>query len=51
MELEAIYEKFYDGLVLTTSNEYIWAKKFLIFMHGLKSAILAIFQKGWYGTF
>ena len=22
-----------------------------IFMHGLKSAILAIFQKGWYGTF
>ena len=24
---------------------------FLIFMHGLKSAIFAIFQKGWYGTF
>ena len=29
-----------------TSKEVIWPKKFLNYMHGLKSAILAIFQKG-----
>ena len=46
MEPEALYEKIYNGLLLKTSNEYIWPKHFLIFMHGLKSAILAIFQKG-----
>ena len=47
MEPEALYEKNYNGLLLTTSNEYIWPKKILIFMHGLKSAIfLAIFQEG-----
>ena len=51
MEPEALYKKNYNGLLFTTSNEYIWSKFFLIFMHGLKSAILAIFQKGRYGTF
>ena len=30
---EALSEKFYDELLFTTSNRYIWAKKFLIFMH------------------
>ena len=44
-------KKIYDGLLFTISNEYVWPKFFLIFMHGLKSAILAIFQKDWYGTF
>ena len=44
MEPEALYEKNYDGLLLTTSNEYIWLKMFLIFMHGLKSAI-SVFLK------
>ena len=39
------------GLLFTTSNEYIWPQKNLIFMPRLKSAILAIFQKDWYGTF
>ena len=33
--------------MFTTSNEYIWSQKILIFMHGLKSSILAIFLKGW----
>ena len=33
-----------DYCLLCTSNEYIWSKIFLIFMQGLKSAILAIFQ-------
>ena len=51
MVQEALYEKKSNGLLFTTSNEYIWPKKLLIFMHGLKSAILAIFQKGQYGTF
>ena len=31
----------YKGLLFTTWNEYIWAQKCLIFVHGLKSAILA----------
>ena len=39
-------KNFYNGLLFITSNEYIWPKKNLIFMHGLKSAILSIFQKG-----
>jgi hypothetical protein len=30
----------------STSKEVIWSKQFLNYMHGLKSAILAIFQKG-----
>ena len=30
----------------STSKEVIWPKKILNYMHGLKSAILAIFQKG-----
>ena len=30
----------------STSKEVIWTKKNLNYMHGLKSAILAIFQKG-----
>ena len=30
----------------STSKEVIWPKEFLNYMHGLKSAILAIFQKG-----
>ena len=30
----------------STSKEVIWPKTFLNYMHGLKSAILAIFQKG-----
>ena len=30
----------------STSKEVIWPKKFLNYMHGLKSAILAIFLKG-----
>ena len=30
----------------STSKEVIWPKKFLNYMHGLKSAISAIFQKG-----
>ena len=46
-EPETLYEKKnYNGLLFTTSNEYIWPQKFSIFMHGLKSAILAIFQRG-----
>ena len=38
-------KKLHERLLFTTSNEYIWTKIFLIFMHGLKFAILAIFQK------
>jgi hypothetical protein len=30
----------------STSKEVIWSIKILNYMHGLKSAILAIFQKG-----
>ena len=30
----------------STSKEVIWLKKSLNYIHGLKSAILAIFQKG-----
>ena len=30
----------------STLKEVIWSKKFLNCMHGLKSAIIAIFQKG-----
>ena len=30
----------------STLEEVIWPKKILNYMHGLKSAILAIFQKG-----
>jgi hypothetical protein len=30
----------------STSKEVIWPQNFLNYMHGLKSAILAIFQKG-----
>ena len=44
MEPEALYENFYNGLLFTTSNEYVWSKIFLIFMHGLESAILAILK-------
>ena len=29
-----------------TFKEVIWPKKYLNYMHGLKSAILAIFQRG-----
>jgi hypothetical protein len=38
MEQEALFEKSYNGLLLTTSSEYIWQTNFLICMHGLKSA-------------
>ena len=34
--------KVQKGLFLNTSNEVIWSKQFLISIHGLKSAILAI---------
>ena len=37
--------KVQKGLFLSTSNEVIWPKKNSNCMHGLKSAILAIFQK------
>ena len=37
-------KKLHKRLLFTTSNEYIWVKKILIFMHGLKSAI-SDFQK------
>ena len=50
-EPEALYEKKYNELLFTASHEYIWPKKIMIFMYGLKSATLAIFQKDWYGTF
>jgi len=32
--------------LFSTSNKGIWPKKISDFMHGLKSAILAIFQDG-----
>ncbi len=38
-------DKFSKGTIHSTSNEVIWPRKFSNFMHGLKSAILAIFQK------
>ena len=34
------------GIFLSTEKEGIWPKNFLNYMHGLKSAILAFFQKG-----
>ena len=37
--------RFHKVVLFTTSNEYIWPKKKNF--HGLKSALLAIFQKGW----
>ena len=37
--------KVHKGLFFTNSNEVIWPPKNSTFMHGLKSAILAIFQK------
>ena len=37
-------KKLHKRLLFTTSNEYIWVKKILTFMHGLKSAI-SDFQK------
>ena len=37
--------KVHQGLFFATSNEVIWPKMISSFMHGLKSAILAIFQK------
>ena len=37
---------FYSGLLFTTSNEYIWPKFFLIFMHVLKTAILEALGSG-----
>jgi hypothetical protein len=37
--------KVHQGLFFTTSNEVIWSPKNSNFIHGLKSAILAIFQK------
>ena len=40
-----------DYYLLLASHKYIWPKIVLIFMHGLKSTLLAIFQKAWYGTF
>ena len=41
-----ILDKFTKGTTIhSTSNEVIWPKFFSNFMHGLKSAILAIFQK------
>ena len=42
---------FKNGLLFTTSNEYIWPKIFLIFMPWVKSAVVTIFQKGSCGTF
>jgi hypothetical protein len=44
-EPEALFEKKYNGLLYTTSNEYIWPKKFLIFMHGLKVPFWQFFRK------
>ena len=43
-EPEALYEKNHNGLLFNASNEYFWPKIFLIFMHGWRSAILAIFE-------
>ena len=37
--------KWHKGLLFITSNEVIWPPKNSNFMQGLKSAILAIFQK------
>ena len=37
--------KLHKRLLFTASNEYTWPTKNLIFMQGLKSAVLAIFQK------
>ena len=37
--------KVHKDLFLTTSNKVIWPPKKSAFMHGLKSAILGIFQK------
>ena len=31
---EALFEKNHNELLFTASNEYIWPKKILIFMHG-----------------
>ena len=41
-----LWIKSFVALSKHTSKEVIWPKKFLNYMHGLKSAILAIFQKG-----
>ena len=43
--LRHILDKFTKGTFYSTSNEVIWPKIFSNFMHGLKSAILAIFQQ------
>jgi hypothetical protein len=40
-----ILDKFSKGTIHSMSNEVIWPPKISNFMHGLKSAILAIFQK------
>jgi hypothetical protein len=40
-----ILDKFTEGNIHSMSNEVIWPKKILNFKHGLKSAILAFFQK------
>ena len=45
MEQRDFMNKFHEGLFFTTLNEVIWPQKISNFMHGLKSAILAIFQK------
>ena len=45
-EPETSWIKSLGGTFQSTSKEVIWPKILLNFMHGLKSAILAIFQKG-----
>jgi hypothetical protein len=37
--------KFHKRLFFATSNKVFWPQKFFNRIHGLKSAILAIFQK------
>ena len=46
-----LWKKKYNGLLFATSNEYIWSDFFLIFMHGLKSAISAFLKNCQNGTF
>ena len=40
-EPEALYEKKNNGLLFTTSNEYIWPEFFFILVHRLKNGLIS----------
>ena len=45
MEPEPIYEKNYNGLLFTTSNEYIWPKNFFDFHAWVKKCHISLSEK------